>query len=353
MRKITTISMQPNVPVKEFKDKNAGVKKSKNTKGSFAALLLESCANDKTAKNNSKDQKDSKQTALPLVFPEAMLDKLQDSTAEAVPAAGKIITADALISDSGIADTDKASEQGLVHNLSDKGSNQNEESGKNNENGFKDLLKGKASEVKNENAANAADVKLEAPEAKEKSQKVDKAEAPKVSTPEPTADTSSKIKPDEFRLIQTGAKTADKTTGGKNIEIAAKAIVQKIETMSDGDKSTIKVKLHPQDMGHMEITLKMDDGKVTGKILVENREARQIFTERLSDLNQTLKDSNINAAKFEVGIGSGQDMNQGRQQSQRQIFYQSKSAEYADEIIDFDEYKVTNGTAVKGVDLLA
>jgi len=349
VRKITVISMQPNVPVKELKDKNAGVKKSKNTKGSFSALLLESCANDKTAKNNSEDQKDTKQTdsketAVPLVFPEAMLSKLQDSTAEADPAAGKIISADSLISDSGIAGTNKASGQG---------SNQNEESGKNSENGFKELLKGKAAEVKNENAANTAAVKLEAPEVKEKGQKVDKAEDPKASIPEPKADTYSNTKPGEFRSVQNAAKQVDKTTGDKNIEIAAKAIVQKMDTMSDGDKSTIKVKLHPQDMGHMEITLKMDDGKVTGKILVENGEVRQIFTERLSDLNQTLKDSNINVAKFEVGIGSGQDMNQGRQQGQRQIYFQNKSAEYADEIINFDENKVTSGTAVKGVDLLA
>jgi flagellar hook-length control protein FliK len=123
--------------------------------------------------------------------------------------------------------------------------------------------------------------------------------------------------------------------------------------MSDGESTSIKVKLFPKGIGEVEISLSMGEGKLSGKILVENKEIRQMFTDRLNELNQTFKENNINVAKFEVGIGYGQGQNQGRQQSQRQVFYQSWKALYTDEIAQFDERKAASKATVRGINVLA
>jgi flagellar hook-length control protein FliK len=104
----------------------------------------------------------------------------------------------------------------------------------------------------------------------------------------------------------------------KTFENAAEEIMKNVETIRDGDRTTMKVNLHPDEMGKMEITLTMEDGKLSGKILLENREIRQIFTERLEELSNSLK-QNIQIGKFEVSVGDRGEGSQERHQGQRQM----------------------------------
>lgn len=120
----------------------------------------------------------------------------------------------------------------------------------------------------------------------------------------------------------------------KTFENAAEEIMKNVETIRDGDRTTMKVNLHPEEMGKMEITLTMEDGKLSGKILLENREIRQIFTERLEELSNSLK-QNIQIGKFEVNVGDRGEGSQERHQGQRQMQnpfrgYQIRKAETPD-----------------------
>jgi flagellar hook-length control protein FliK len=166
-------------------------------------------------------------------------------------------------------------------------------------------------------------------------------------------DASSKNNANAVSPAKTESIPMDKMSGDRNLQIVATEIAHKVETMSDGESTSIRVKLFPKGIGEVEISLSMGEGKLSGKILVENKEIRQMFTDRLNELNQTFKENNINVAKFEVGIGYGQGQSQGRQQSQRHVFYQSWKALYTDEIAQFDERKAASKATVRGINVLA
>ncbi|MFH5834853.1 flagellar hook-length control protein FliK [Proteiniclasticum sp. C24MP] len=146
-------------------------------------------------------------------------------------------------------------------------------------------------------------------------------------------------------------KTPEHINFEKTFENAAEEIMKTVETIREGDRTTMKVNLHPEEMGKMEITLTMEDGKLSGKILLENREIRQIFTERLDELSNSLK-QNIQIGKFEVGVGDRGEGNQQRHQGQRQMQnpfrgYQVRKAETTD-------YGMTNPERnLKEINLLA
>jgi flagellar hook-length control protein FliK len=168
-----------------------------------------------------------------------------------------------------------------------------------------------------------------------------------------TGDVSSKNKANEVSATKTESTPMDKMSWDRNLQIVTTEIAHKMEIMSDGDSTFIKVKLFPKGIGEVEISLSMGEGKLSGKILVENKEIRQMFTDRLNELNQSFKENNINAAKFEVGIGYGQGQSQGRQQGQSQVFYQNWNARYTDEIGQFDDLKAASKATVRGISVLA
>nr|WP_269747904.1 flagellar hook-length control protein FliK [Alkalibacter mobilis] len=123
--------------------------------------------------------------------------------------------------------------------------------------------------------------------------------------------------------------------------------------MVEGEKTTMKVNLHPKELGEMEITLSLEDGKLAGKILVENKEIRQVFIERLSELNHNFKENNLDVAKIEINVGAGHDQSQGKRKEQGR--YNTKRS--------FKSYEVPSLTLegsigpetkyLKGIDLLA
>lgn len=116
-----------------------------------------------------------------------------------------------------------------------------------------------------------------------------------------------------LKNIHTGAKIVDNKGFESNMDLASKEIVHRVETMTEGERQTIKVNLYPEELGEMEIALSMEEGKLTGKITVQNSDIRQMFSDKLNELNQNLRDQNINVAKLEVGISTGHE---GQQKGQ-------------------------------------
>lgn len=164
---------------------------------------------------------------------------------------------------------------------------------------------------------------------------------------------SSALKTGEARLVKEAQKPEGQMAADRNLDLAAMEIVHQVETLKDGDRTTIRVRLYPEEIGEMEITLSMEEGKLSGKILVENKEMRQVFTERLSELNQTLKACHIDVAKFEVGIGAGQQQGHAGHREQRQTASAARFRRYGAETMDREEIGKTVRTTARGIDLLA
>lgn len=114
-----------------------------------------------------------------------------------------------------------------------------------------------------------------------------------------------------------GVKTADgkivkmaESDIRENLRITEEAMVKSVETMKNGDRTTMKLRLHPEELGEMELTLSMEHGKITGKLLTDSQEIRQIFQGKLLELQETLKNQNIQVIKLEVSANlseSGQN----------------------------------------------
>ncbi|HCX64243.1 MAG TPA: hypothetical protein DHN33_03430 [Eubacteriaceae bacterium] len=94
--------------------------------------------------------------------------------------------------------------------------------------------------------------------------------------------------------------------GNKNTGNIALKITEQTAALKDGQKSVMKLSLKPQSLGEIRIALEMDDGKLSGKILVESAEIRQLLNSRIDEIQNALKQQKIEVSDFEVDVGSGQ-----------------------------------------------
>lgn len=89
----------------------------------------------------------------------------------------------------------------------------------------------------------------------------------------------------------------------RNVETVQEGILRSMETVQREGKTTLKVRLHPEELGEMEIVLTLEKGKLTGRLLTETQEVRQLFQGKLQELSESLRSQNIDVAKFEISSG--------------------------------------------------
>lgn len=137
---------------------------------------------------------------------------------------------------------------------------------------------------------------------------------PEINLSEKTTEVPAEIRSQETLKTEGNTETSVRIPFEENLELATTKILERMETISEGGRTTMKMKLHPEEMGEMEITLTLEEGKLSGKILLENHEMRQLFARRIDELSENLKASSVNVLKFEVGVGDKEAGNQARQQ---------------------------------------
>jgi len=346
-----------NAPVREFK--SPGESKAEGQTEDFAAVLESSTAAEKAEpeakadaegkdeqrpgdkkSEKSEDSKAEKDISIPLLPTQVILQKSQES----ITAAASLTAA---------APAEKKPEGANAAAAAEPGTKVAADETKETP-GLEFKIPAQTPEIKSPEAQAAEQAMPKDESAKPESMKPEAARAkpaePQIAAAaaDPARDANS-VEPRNADNIP----AAERPAADRNIQTASREIMHRAETLKEGESTTIKVKLHPEGLGEMEITVSMEKGKLSGSILVENKEARQIFSERIHELHQTLKDSSISVAKFDVGIGAGQDQNQGRQQGQRHVFYQNRTMRYMDEISQFDEGQASGRLAVKGIDVLA
>jgi flagellar hook-length control protein FliK len=393
VRKITSGIQLNTSSVKEFRAESN--KKTKNPEEDFAALLEAANSSAKSEDNDETEQKvdseakegpevkkkpgtkEKNDLSIPVTPQEVILQKRQDTDPAERANPGKQLTvqkgskgskgSSGKVELSDIKEMKPDSENAAnPQSLPDMNSNTNVQSESSslkkiamNADSGTVVKAGEKKSADQKYAAETGNVKLESPgmesvvspaNIKEKSSNTEEKSDSILAM---TGDVSSKNKANEVSATKTESTPMDKMSWDRNLQIVTTEIAHKMEIMSDGDSTFIKVKLFPKGIGEVEISLSMGEGKLSGKILVENKEIRQMFTDRLNELNQSFKENNINAAKFEVGIGYGQGQSQGRQQGQSQVFYQNWNARYTDEIGQFDDLKAASKATVRGISVLA
>ncbi len=103
------------------------------------------------------------------------------------------------------------------------------------------------------------------------------------------------------------------------------SIIQLVETTNEGETSVLKVKLYPEELGTVDVTLKMEDGKLTAKILVDSEQVKGMFTKSINELNEGLLKQNIQIEKINIDLNlntSSNNMNHGFDFNQHGSFNQ-------------------------------
>ena len=90
-------------------------------------------------------------------------------------------------------------------------------------------------------------------------------------------------------------------TKKENIETAEK-IVEEARLVMRRGKGEISMELEPKEMGKMEMKITMEQSKLVAKIRVETQEAKNLFTDGINKLKESLNESGIQVDKIDVFV---------------------------------------------------
>ncbi|NLY45168.1 MAG: flagellar hook-length control protein FliK [Tissierella sp.] len=88
----------------------------------------------------------------------------------------------------------------------------------------------------------------------------------------------------------------------ESIQRVNDTIIELMDIKADGENSSMKVKLHPEELGVVDVTLKMEEGKLIARILVENEQVRELFNNHMNQLNDKLAKQEISISKVQVDL---------------------------------------------------
>jgi flagellar hook-length control protein FliK len=104
----------------------------------------------------------------------------------------------------------------------------------------------------------------------------------------------------------------------QNIEKIEASMVKMIQSVKEGDTSKMTVTLEPEALGKVNLDLKMENGRMTARIFVENNQVREMFDGKLGELTTNLQKHNINVEKIQLHVNQGtesQQLDMGQQGS--------------------------------------
>ena len=102
------------------------------------------------------------------------------------------------------------------------------------------------------------------------------------------------------------ARKADTASGPRKHTAFMDQVGQIIENakvvVRDSRNGSFSVRLHPRELGSMNISLSLENGVVHGKFLVETQEAKDLLTGSLDQIKQQLSDAGIPVGEFQVNV---------------------------------------------------
>ncbi|AQP54567.1 hypothetical protein CBF34_01155 [Vagococcus penaei] len=105
---------------------------------------------------------------------------------------------------------------------------------------------------------------------------------------------------DSYILKSVSDRTAVFQFQQQNLSNLEKQLVAQHQTLADGQKSVMKLVLHPEKLGQVDIHLQMTDGKISAKLMVGSEQVKHLFEKSLPVLEQNLSKQNIQLEKVEI-----------------------------------------------------
>ncbi len=70
----------------------------------------------------------------------------------------------------------------------------------------------------------------------------------------------------------------------------------------DAKNGSFQMRLYPESLGRVNVSLGLDQGTISGRFLVETVEARQALVEQLAEIRERLAESGISVGEFQVDV---------------------------------------------------
>jgi flagellar hook-length control protein FliK len=86
-----------------------------------------------------------------------------------------------------------------------------------------------------------------------------------------------------------------------------------------GNRNSITLKLHPEELGELKINLRMDDQRLKVEIVTENRSVKEALVQNLDTLKETLSRQNISMDRFDVSADIRHGFNQAHREGSRMM----------------------------------
>jgi len=117
---------------------------------------------------------------------------------------------------------------------------------------------------------------------------------------------------ESLRQAATGQPMA--TEGGGNVsseQILDQVRSRLAEHRIDPDNGQVTLRLHPQELGELKISVRMDDQRLRVEIVAENRTVKDALMQNMDSLKDALARLNLEVERFNVTTGNRQFFNQG------------------------------------------
>lgn len=125
-----------------------------------------------------------------------------------------------------------------------------------------------------------------------------------------------------------------KVISNENMQNVQDSIIKLMETTTEGNTNVMKVQLYPEKLGAINITIKMENGRLIAKILVEDDYVKQLFAGKIEQLSNNLLKQNVNMEQIFVELNANSNPNGDSQQKGGNFSNQDKAFDFDSELIE-------------------
>lgn len=140
----------------------------------------------------------------------------------------------------------------------------------------------------------------------------------------------------------------------ENIQRINDSIVKLMETEIKGNESIMKVELYPKELGNINVTLTMEEGKLVAKILVDSEPVKEMFTKSIDKLSNNLIKQDIIIEKVQVDLNynSNSNSNWNFNHNNRNSFKRHEIISFNKESVD-DVKEIEDNLEIGEISILA
>ena len=107
-----------------------------------------------------------------------------------------------------------------------------------------------------------------------------------------------------------GAQGADRSTHATPLPRQNPLFEEQLQSLvrnarvvvQDAKNGSFQMRLYPESLSRVNVSLGLEQGTITGRFLVETVEARQALVEQLADIRERLAESGISVGEFQVNV---------------------------------------------------